>query len=119
MSNTTIKGRVSVIGATQKVSDKFTKRDFVIETADQFPQLISLQVTQDKCGLLDSIKLGSEVTAHVNIRGRKWTDKEGVDKYFNTLECWKIETAAQTSQTAPVQTSNIPAGGSGGDGLPF
>lgn len=119
MSNTIIKGRVSVIGATQQVSDKFTKRDFVIETTDQYPQLISLQVTQDKCGLLDTIRLGSEITAHVNIRGRKWTDKEGVDKYFNTLECWKIEAAAQTSQPVQVQTSNIPSGGSGGDGLPF
>jgi len=113
MSNVIIKGRVSVIGATQQVSDKFAKRDFVIETQDQFPQLISLQVTQDKCGLLDSIKLGSEVTAHVNIRGRKWTDKDGVDKYFNTLECWKIESGSQPATTTPIDN------GSGGEDLGF
>jgi len=50
---------------------------------------------------LDKIIIGQEVTASINLRGRKWTDKDGNDKYFNTIEAWKIffgETKASINQ---------------------
>ena len=28
----------------------------------------------------------------INIKGRKWEDKEGNIKYFNSIQGWKIET---------------------------
>ena len=75
---------------TIQVSDKFTKREFVIETGGQYPQYIQLQLAQDKCSLLDGVNLGSDITAHCNIRGRVWDSPNGA-KYFNTLDVWKIE----------------------------
>jgi len=85
-----IKGKVAFIGEKQQVSDKFAKREFVLETAEQYPQQILIQATNERCGILDKLALGQEVTASINLRGRKWTDKEGNDKYFNTIEAWKI-----------------------------
>jgi len=85
-----IKGKVIFIRNKQQVSDKFAKREFVIETAEQYPQQILIQATNERCGLLDKINIGQEVTASINLRGRKWTDKDGNDKYFNTIEAWKI-----------------------------
>ena len=100
-----IKGRIAVIMATQQVSEKFAKRDFVIETEGEYKQLNLVQVSQDKCALLDNFKLGDEVEAHINLRGRAWTNPQGETKYFNTIECWKLnKLAGATAQ--PVATSN-------------
>src|SRR6476661_8022008 len=94
---------------TQKVSDKFSKREFVLTTEANtpYPQHVSFQVTQDKCEVLDRYKIGDEIQVHFNLRGREWNGPQGV-KYFNTLEAWRISNinaehhanASQTSQSA-------------------
>lgn len=94
---TQIKGKLHHLGETVVVSDKFQKREFVIETSEQYPQLILLQLTNDKCGLLDNAKNGIEITASVNIRGREWTNPQGEKKWFNTLEAWKLEYGQETN----------------------
>lgn len=115
MSNT-LTGLVHFIGLTKQVSDKFQTRDLVINDGnDKYPQLISFQCSQDKCALLDNLKKDQKVTVHYNIRGRHWKD----DKYFNTLECWKIEAGevpVNAAVTAIIEANNnteIP------DSLPF
>lgn len=100
-----VKGTIRVINATKVVSEKFSSREFVVETSEQYPQFISMQMTNAKCPVLDGYKVGEQVTASINLRGRKWTDKEGVDKYFNTIECWKINKEGATAP-APAQASN-------------
>jgi hypothetical protein len=77
---------------TQKVSDRFSKREFVLttEASTPYPQHISFQVTQDKCDLLDRFNEGDEIKVNFNLRGREWNGPQGV-KYFNTLEAWRIE----------------------------
>ena len=90
-----VKGRLHLKGETQQISQKFAKRDFVIETEDKYPQLVSLQLTQDKCGLLDEYEVGDAVDADINIRGREWTSPKGEVKYFNTLEAWRFNQAEQ------------------------
>lgn len=86
-----LKGKITVINAKHQVSEKFAKREFVIETTeDKYPQTILLQLTQDRCELLDSHAVGEVVTCSINIRGRAWTNQQGETKYFNTIEVWKI-----------------------------
>jgi hypothetical protein len=71
-----------------------------------YPQEIEIQFTQDKCSLLDGIRTGQEVTIGVNLRGRMWTNPQGEDKYFNTIEGWKIDAPGQApaplTQTPPI-----------------
>lgn len=75
---------------TQKVSESFQKRDFVIKIEDaEYPQYISLQVKQDKCNALDYYNEGDKIEVHFNINGRRW-EKDGEVKYFNSLDAWKI-----------------------------
>jgi hypothetical protein len=95
---------------TQVVSDKFSKRDFILttDTATQYPQFISLQVTQDKCGLLDQFQVGEELKVSFNLRGREWNGPQGV-KYFNTLEAWRIERASAAAPTPQAQPSHVAA----------
>lgn len=77
---------------TQTVSEKFAKRDFVIKTEidTQYPQLVTLQLTQDKCSLVNDILPNEMIKCYINIQGREWNGPQGV-KYFNTINCWKIE----------------------------
>lgn len=91
-----LKGELIRIYDTKQVSEKFALREFVIETKEQYPQSIILQVSQDKCKILDNYKLGDLVQVSINVRGRKWTDKEGKDRFFNTLEVWKITNESST-----------------------
>jgi hypothetical protein len=86
---------------TQEIGEKkFLKREFVIETESNtpYPQLISLQVTQDKCQLLDLYTIGDQVKCQFNLKGRKWDGPQGT-KYFNTIDVWRIEKAGSDGQT--------------------
>lgn len=117
MSSFQIKGRLHVKGNTQVVSDKFTKRELVIATTDQYPQFISLQLTQDKVALLDPVNVGDEVTVDFNLQGREWVAPDGTVKYFNTLQAWKVEVGQRVAQPGaahvPDNVDNTP------DDLPF
>lgn len=83
--------KIHSIGSTQNVTDTFSKREFVVETQEEYKQYLNLQVIKEKCDVLNNYKKGDEVKISLNIKGRLWKDKEGVEKCFNTLECWKIE----------------------------
>jgi hypothetical protein len=85
-----ISGQVIHISPLEVMSEKFKKREFVIQTEGKYPQEIQIQVTQDKCDLLNNLKQGDIIDASVNIRGRSWTSKEGIKKWFNSIEAWSI-----------------------------
>ena len=84
-----IKGKIKLIEATQEISDKFSKREFVITTTeDKYPQDIKLEFTKEKCVELDKFSVGDDVEVSFNIRGSEWKGK-----YFINLSAWKIEEA--------------------------
>lgn len=89
-------GTVKVLNDTVNVSDKFSKREFVVtETSSMYPQDILFQATQDKCALLDAISVNDQVEVSFNIRGREWTSPQGEVKYFVSLDAWRIEKMGQ------------------------
>ena len=54
--NYTIEGKVVVVTETTQITEKFAKREIVIETDDKYPQQVMLEFSQDKCQLLDECK---------------------------------------------------------------
>lgn len=109
-----VKGKIEFIEETKRVSDKLSKKMFVVTTADKYPQSIPMELMNDKCSLVDNLGIGSEVTAHVNLRGRKWVNPQGEVKYFGSVECWKLEVSSKVEHTEA--TVNIDNGSSD---LPF
>jgi hypothetical protein len=117
---------------TQKVSDRFQKREFILTTEANtpYPQHVSFQVTQDKCSMLDQFNEGEELRIQFNLRGREWNGPQGI-RYFNTLEAWRIERAggssaapqaSQNTQSASGSTSSAPVftgNANDNDDLPF
>jgi hypothetical protein len=45
MSKSEMKGTIVVIGQTIDVTEKFTKREFIIETEDQYTPFVKFSVT--------------------------------------------------------------------------
>lgn len=86
-----MKGKVKVVGTTLQISEKFSKREFVVtDDTNMYPQDIMFQLTQDKCNLIDSLTIGDEVEISFNLNGREWVNPKGESKFFNTLDVWKI-----------------------------
>jgi hypothetical protein len=106
-------GTLKVKFDTQKVSDRFQKREFVLTTEANtpYPQHVSFQVTQDKCNMLDQFREGEEIKIQFNLRGREWNGPQGV-KYFNTLEAWRIEKMQGGSQPQPSSQQSSSSSGS-------
>tara|TARA_R110000772_G_scaffold33579_1_gene81661 strand:+ start:370 stop:645 length:276 start_codon:yes stop_codon:yes gene_type:complete len=87
-------GLIKLIGETEEIgSNGFKKRQLVVTTAEDYPQMLSIDFTQDKTGLLDSFAVGQGVKVSINLRGREWINPQGEAKYFNSLNGWKIENA--------------------------
>jgi hypothetical protein len=87
-------GRLHLAYETKQVSERFTKREFVVELADgKYPQFVLFQLTGDRCTLLDDYKVGDQIQVTFNVRGREWRSPQGETKYFNSLDVWKLESA--------------------------
>lgn len=101
------RGKIHAVFDTKQVSERFTKREFVVEIADnpKYPQLVSFQATGDRCSLLDGLGAGDEVRVEFNLRGREWRSPSGDVKYFTTLDAWKVERTSAAAAKAPSQQS--------------
>ena len=90
-----ITGRIIEVLPVNQVSDKFRKREFVIEKKETggsavFVDYIKFQLVQDKCDLINESFLNEEVKIWFNLRGNKW-ERDGRVNYFTNLDAWKIE----------------------------
>ena len=89
-----LNGTIKTIKDTVQVSEKFSKREFVVnDSSSMYPQDILFQSVQDKCSMLNEYSEGDNVEVSFNLRGREWISPQGEVKYFNTLDAWKIEKA--------------------------
>ncbi|MBT9394387.1 DUF3127 domain-containing protein [Hymenobacter sp. NST-14] len=125
-------GRIHEIFDEQQVSEKFRKREFVLEVVDgQYPEHIKFQLSQDKTSLVDTFKIGDEAKVSFNLRGRGF-NKNGQMLYFTNLEAWRIEKTAAGAQqpaaraggqaqasTATQRASAVPVGSNDDNDLPF
>ncbi|SEC81887.1 protein of unknown function [Tenacibaculum sp. MAR_2009_124] len=104
-------GKIKLVNETQTFgSNGFRKRELVVTTDEQYPQMIMIEFIQDKCDLLDSYQVGQDVKVSINLRGREWINPQGEAKYFNSVQGWRIENLAQAaSQNIPPADSFAPA----------
>jgi hypothetical protein len=103
MSDFKMKGVLKVINPSVQVSEKFTKREFVLnEPHDQYPQDILFQLTQKNVDVLDKFVEGQEVEVSFRIRGREYNGK-----YFNNIEAWRIEAIGEIPSNSPAKEEDI------------
>ena len=121
-------GKLAEIFPTEQKSERFRKREFIIENTTNIgdrtiTDLIKFQCTGDKCDMLNKYKAGDQVKVHFNIRGNKW-ENAGRVAYFTNLDAWRIESAGENnpySQDLPQDQgySAPPPSADFNDDLPF
>lgn len=117
-----VKGKVHEISPVITVSDKFKKRELILEYAENptYPEYVKFEAVQDKVDLFDKIKVGDQVELFFNLRGRPWTDKTGKTSYFNTLSVWRLNAIGSSESAAPEYAAPIDISSDpGDDDLPF
>lgn len=100
-----IKGKVLSIGETAQISEKFKKRELIVQTASEWGNTVPISFNQDNTSKLDGIGIGSDVDVSFFVEGREWKGR-----YFVNLTASDIivETVAGTT-TAPIVDNGIKA----------
>ncbi len=93
-------GTIKKLFDTQQVSPTFRKREVVIETDENYPQVIMCEFTQDRADIPSRYREGAKVTVSINIRGREWTNRDGETKYFVSIQGWRMA-PGDGSESAP------------------
>jgi len=97
-----ITGKIKKIDETKTYgASGFRKRELVVTTDEQYPQMLQVEFIQDKCDLLNTYQVGEEVKVSINLRGREWINPEGEAKYFNSIQGWRIEKMQATTNEVP------------------
>ncbi len=112
-----ISGKLLVKYDTQQVSEKFKKREFVLElieeiNGNQYTNFAKLQLVQNKTDIIDRFNQGDMVKVSFNIKGNSYVDKkDGQTKYITNLDAWRVEAAGAApsnsgGQSAPAYNNN-------------
>lgn len=96
----------------------WVKREFVIETQEQFPKKICFSAWNDKADLLNQMSEGEMVKVSFNLESREYNSK-----WYTDARAWKLEkeSGAQPDFGTPPPPEEPPIYGSAGDDgdLPF
>ena len=113
-----VTGKLLVKYDAQQVSEKFKKREFVMELAEEingniYTNFAKLQLVQTKCDIIDRINNGDLIKVSFNIKGNSYVDKrDGQTKYITNLDAWRVEAAnaaAPSGQAPQAPAYNAPA----------
>ena len=85
-------------GNSKKDGKPWAKQEFVIEEVNQrYPSRCVFQVFGQERLQKFSIGQGEMITAHLGINANKSQD----GRWFNKLDCWKVDRFGQQQNTAP------------------
>tara|TARA_B110000503_G_C6991315_1_gene347471 strand:- start:410 stop:778 length:369 start_codon:yes stop_codon:yes gene_type:complete len=92
-----VTGKIYQINETQQVTEKFSKREFVLELSNNpaYVEKVIFTLMKDKVDLIDGYSVGDTITVKYNLKGRDWTSPQGDVKFFNTLEAWSISSSSE------------------------
>ena len=112
-----LSGTIKKLFETQQVSPTFRKREVVIETDENYPQVIMCEFTKDRADIPSRYNEGDKVTISINIRGREWTNREGETRYFVSIQGWRMAPWDGTSAepTSAPRSDRDDRGGDRGD----
>jgi hypothetical protein len=100
---------VKRIGKTQQITEKFKKRELVVDTKDEkYPQVLIFQGIQDMCEKMDELRIEDDITINYNLKGREYNAKDGSIGVFNTLEMLKFHINQTSANTIESDNDDLP-----------
>lgn len=103
---------LDIQSGTSSKGNNWQKRDFVLETHEQYPKKVAFTLFGDKVSLCPTV--GEECTVHFDIDANEYKGR-----WYNQINAWKVDRpSAQQTQT---QTQAAPQtqSASSADDLPF
>jgi hypothetical protein len=89
----------------------YKNRKVWLKTNDaKYPQTLELEMTNKLAENFDNqAKMNDSVLLHLNLRGKQYKTKDGVDKVFNIIQVWKIEqvSAVPVNNAIPIDAEII------------
>ena len=102
----TIEGRMFLKKDTQVISDKFKKREFILEVTESyndklFTKTIPFELVQNNVDKLDYVGSGDKVRVDFVLDGREWAPKDEPDKkrYFGSNKAVFIQSLEVKQET--------------------
>ncbi len=79
---------------TGKTGNSWKKQSFVIETQDQYPKKVCMQMWGDKVTQLQNTSIDSTVKVSFDVESREY-----MEKWYTDLKAWKIEAGEEGTPT--------------------
>lgn len=90
---------------------EWSKQEFVIETASQYPKKVCMVMWGDKAEALKEFSVGDTITCHIDVESREYNGR-----WFSDIKAWKVEKGEGEPQAA-APTQGVSTDES--QGLPF
>jgi hypothetical protein len=68
-----------------KSGKAWQKQTIIVETAETYPKLIAIEVSEKAISRLQDYQIGHTITCSINIESREYNGK-----YFTSVKAWKI-----------------------------
>ena len=93
MNEVTIKGKIKFVDEVREYGNNgFRKHQVVVETGDgKWDNPVPVEFTKDAIEKSQSLQVGDKVSIDARVNGREWTGKDGVTKWFTSINGYKVE----------------------------
>jgi hypothetical protein len=96
-------GKLLRVEDEKSITATFKKREFVLETVEQYPQRILFELTQTNTNLLEKVNPGDLIDVCFYLRGREWQkDADSEVRVFNSLNAWKVDVVETNTTPEPI-----------------
>ena len=92
MNEVTIKGEVKFVDEVREYGNNgFRKHQVVVETGDgRWDNPVAVEFTKEAIEKSQDLVIGDKVSIDARVNGREWTGKDGVTKWFTSINGYKI-----------------------------
>lgn len=80
------------------------KQEMIVETYGQYPKLVRITFMNEKIDGLRAFPIGSPVKVSVNLESKEYNNK-----WYDSINGWKVENGSQTAAPTPAQVGGAPA----------
>ena len=104
-----LNGKLHQISPTQVISEKFSKREMVVECENgNYTEFIRCEVINDNIKPLNNAQTGWHISAKCSLKGRYYNKKDGTQGLINSIQAYSVE-VRQNGLTEPAEmyTKNI------------
>jgi len=81
----TLKQILPLESGESKSGKAWQKQTIVVETAETYPKLIAIEVSEKAISRLQDYQIGHTITCSINIESREYNGR-----WFTSIKCWKI-----------------------------